>query len=461
MRYGTNTPGLLPLRSRLITCAAWVLALQPLAWPTVARGQFGVGFGAVGGISIDADGIVRNLEPQATTALAEERRRVLRAGGEAAAAPAALRKVSLARLVAAVRDANAAQRPIPVDVAFMGGLERITHVFVDPDGRDIVLAGPADTATIDATGTVVAATSGRPLLHLEDFIVALRAIDAARAGGIKCSIDPTAEGITRLRDFLQRQRTIGQNPDATLVSMQEALGPQQVTVGGVPGTSRFARVLVAADYRLKRLGMGLESSGVAALPSYLSMVAPGTTAATLPRFWLEPDYDPIARDPDELAWRISGRRMKCLTENDVFDAAGERQGKAAADTAAEKWCELMTAHYDAVAAKQPVFGELVNCIDLAVVAALIQGRQLASRAELDLSPLLDDAQLRLPSYDVPASVPTVAHGMRKGNRWVVSASGGVLFQPWGFASDTADSADVADVRVAALAGRPAAAWWWD
>ena len=460
MRYGMNTPGHLPLRSRLITCAAWVLALQSLAWPTVARGQFGLGIGAVGGISIDADGIVRNLEPQAATALAEERRRVLQAGGEAVA-PAALRKVSLARLVAAVREANAAQRQTPADVAFMGGLERITHVFVDPEGHDIVLAGPADTATVDATGTVVAATSGRPLLHLEDFIVALRAIDAARAGGIKCSIDPTAEGVTRLRDYLRRQRTIGQNPDATLVSMQEALGPQQVTVGGVPGSSRFARVLVAADYRLKRLGMGLEPSGVAELPSYLSMVPPATTAATLPRFWLEADYDPIARDPDELAWRISGRRMKCLTENDVFDASGERQGKAATDKAAEKWCELMTTHYDAVAAKQPVFGELVNCVDLAVVAALIQGRQLASRAGLDLSPLLDDTQLRLPSYDVPASVPTVAHGMRKGNRWVVSASGGVLFQPWGFASDTTDSADVADLRVAALAGRPAAAWWWD
>ena len=461
MRYGTNTPGHLPLRVRLITCIAWVLALQPLAWPAVARGQFGMGFGAVGGIAIDAEGIVRNLEPQATTALAEERRRLLLAGDETAAAPAALRKVSLARLVAAVKDAHAAQRQTPAEVAFMGGLERITHVFVDPDGHDIVLAGPADAATIDATGAVVAATSGRPLLHLEDFIVALRASDAARAGGIRCSIDPTAEGVARLRECLRKQRTIGQNPDATLVSMQEALGPQQVTVGGVPGTSRFARVLVAADYRLKRLGMGLEPSGVAQLPSYLSMVPPGTTAATLPRFWLEADYDPIARDPDELAWRITGRRMKCLTENDVFDAAGERQGRAATDKAAEKWCELMTSHYDAVAAKQPVFGELVNCVDLAVVAALIQGRQLASRAGLDLSPLLDDAQLRLPSYDVPASVPTVAHGMRKGNRWVVSASGGVLFQPWGFANDTTDSADVADVRVAALAGRPAAAWWWD
>ncbi|MFM8703289.1 MAG: DUF1598 domain-containing protein, partial [Planctomycetia bacterium] len=70
-----------------------------------------------------------------------------------------------------------------------------------------------------------------------------------------------------------------QNPDATLVAMQDAMGPQRVTVGGVPGDSRFARVLVAADYRMKRVGMGLEPAGIAEVPSYLSMEPPGATAA--------------------------------------------------------------------------------------------------------------------------------------------------------------------------------------
>jgi hypothetical protein len=198
------------------------------------------------------------------------------------------------------------------------------------------------------------------------------------------------------------------------------------------------------------------------LPSYLSLVPAGSaSAATLPRFWLEADYDPIARDADELAWRISGRRMKCLTENDAFDVDGRRQGKAATDAVADRWCQLMTTHYDRVAAKQPVFAELVNCVDLAVVAALIRGRQLDARAGLDLAPLLDDAKLQLPSYDVPSSVPTVAHGVKKGNRWVVSASGGVLFQPWSFATNTSTVTDVADARSTALAARHATAWWWD
>jgi len=442
-------------------CAVIVLAL---AWHGEARAQMGgmgFGMGAVGGISIDADGIVRNLDPRAVESLAKERRQVLASGTADRGAATKLRKVSLAKIVAAVQAAKAG-RPLPPDVLFLGGLERITHVFVDTEAHDIILAGPADSLAVDAAGNVVAATSGRPLLQLEDLVVAMRAIDAARAGGIKCSIDPTAEGIARLQALLRTQKTIGPNPDATLVAMQNAVGPQQVTVGGVPGDSRFARVLVAADYRLKRVGMGLEQSGIPELPSYLSMVPPGSTSAsTLPRFWLEADYEPISRDPDELAWRINGRRMKCLTENDIVDAAGGRTAKAAPDTTAKKWCDLMTTNYDRLAGKQPIFGELVNCVDLAVVAALVHGRQLAGRAGLDLAPLLDAKALPLPSYDVPASVPTVAHGLKKGSRWVVSASGGVLFQPWSFAANTSDSADMAEVRTVALAARPADGWWWD
>jgi hypothetical protein len=96
-----------------------------------------------------------------------------------------------------------------------------------------------------------------------------------------------------------------------------------------------------------------------------------------------------------------------------------------------------------------------------VVAALIHGRQLAGRAGLDLTPLLDARKLPVPSYDVPASVPTVAQGLKKGNRWVVSASGGVIFQPWSFAANTAESTDVAASRTTALAARPADGCWWE
>jgi len=442
-----------------MAAAACVVALA-LAAPHDARGQVGGAFGrAVGGISIDADGIVRTLDAAALESLAAERQAALATAGPAAG-KAAVRNVSLARLAAAVERSIKAGEPLPMEAAFLGGLERVTHVFVDPEGHDIILAGPADAIAIDGLGTPIGATSRRPLLHLEDLLVALRAIDGAREGGIRCSIDPTKDGLTRLQALLRSQRTIGANPDATLRGMERALGPQTVSIGGVPADSRFAHVLVAADYRMKRLGMGLEPSGVDGLPSYLSMVPAGATAAALPRFWLEASYEPISRDPDELAWRINGRRMVCRTESDLLAQDGIQRGQGTADAVAKKWCDAMTAHYDALAAKQPVFGELVNCVDLAVVAALIHGRQLDRRAGLDLAVLRDAAKAALPVYAVPTSVPTVASGIKKGNRWVVSASGGVQFQPWAFAAETAERADLADGRTASLTARPADAWFW-
>ena len=449
-----------PVRSlRLYSVFFVFISLMAVIRPAEAQmgGMGGMGFGqAVGGISIDAEGIVGNLEPAALQSLADERRDAVAKAGKLEAVQ--LRSVSLARLITAMQDATKGKQ-LPVEAVFLGGLTRITHVFVDPEGHDIILAGPGDAISIDAAGNAVGAASKQPLLHLEDFVAALRAIDGARAGGIQCSIDPSAEGLTRLQAFLRTHRPTGPNADGFLREVEKTLGPQIVRVGGVPGDTRFARVLVAADYRMKRIGMGLEPSGVPALPSYLSMLSSGAAAA-LPRFWLEPSYDPISRDADELAWRINGRRMTCLTESDVLAKDGVKRGQGAADGVARKWCAAMTAQYDALAARQPVFAELVNCIDLAVVAALIQGRQLHERAGLDLSPLLDDQTIRLPAYEAATTVPTVATAQRKGNGWVIGASGGVKCQPWAFAAKTAEAGDLGDSRAAAVASRPDDAWLW-
>jgi len=441
-----------------------LVAMALTAVADSARGQGFGGFGgqAVGGISIDAGGMIRTLDPRVSAELAAERRAAI-AAVEAGGGQAPLRKVSLARLLEAVERCSKSGEPLPPDLLFMGGLERITHLFIDPDGHDIILAGPADAVMIDEAGNVLAAKSGRPLLRLEDFIVALRSIDGVRSGGVRCSIDPSPEGVVKLQRYLRSLKGIGNDPDATLRSMEDVLGPQTVSVGGVPADSRLAHVLVAADYRMKRIGMGIEPSGVQALPSYVSMVPPGgTTGATLPRFWLEAAYEPIVRDADELAWQIKGRGMKCLTESDMLAKGGTiERGRAPADAVAAKWCAAMTANYDELARRQPVFAELVNCVDLAVVAALIQARQLDSRAGIDLAPLRDAGRLSLPAYETPATVSTVASGLKKGSRWIVTASGGVQFQPWQFATQTAESDEACGSRLAALESRPADRWWWD
>ena len=459
-----------PLRHPVVSVRAWgrpsVVALLPLFFlvagvvrPSTAYGQF-FGGQAVGGIAIDATGIVRNVDPRGLEEMAKVRREAL-AGGGPRDGETGLRKVSLAGIVRAVEAATSGGAPLTPDVLLLGGLERVTHLFVDPNGHDIVLAGPADAARVDAAGNVVGATSGLPLLQLEDLVVALRAVDGARDGGMLCSIDPDPARINDLRRFLDGQRVGAGDPAGTLRKMEEVLGPQRVRIGGVPADSRFARVLVAADYRLKRIGMGLEPSGVPGLPSYLAIVPPNSPVGTLPRFWLEPSYDAIARDADELAFRLSGRTIRCLTENDVLEGDVVRRGAAPTDKVAKKWCDDFSARYDALAAKHPVFAELANCVDLAVVAALIAGQHLEGKAGLDLGVLRDGDRLRLPAYEVPTSVPTVATGVKKGGKWVVSASGGIQFQPWAIATSLDEVAEVSAERVEALGARPESSWCWD
>ncbi len=445
------------------TCCAVVLVVVLNVFFTKHVFGQGAGFGAqaVGGISVDTDGIVRSVNPQALASIAAQRKKILRENPPQTGRRCELQKVSLRRILEDVQQAVQENNLVSPEVLTLGGLEQIEYVFVDPDARDLILAGPSDKVAVDETGGFVGATSRQPLLLLEDLVVALRSIDAARMGGMRCSIDPTPEGIARLQELLSSVKQMA-NPQRTFRSMEEALGPQRVTVGGVPADTHFAQVLVAADYRMKRIGMGLESSEVAELPSYLSMVQATTASSTmLPRFWLEAQYSPIARDPDELGWKLTGGKMVCMTETDLLVREGMKRGSGRADKNAARWCEQMTACYDDLALSKPVFRELKNCVDLAVVAALIESRQLADRAGLDLSLFKDATSVKLSSYAVPKQVPTVAHGIKRGNRWILSASGGVQFQPWAFLEEVVEAQDVASTRKLALASRPEAGICWE
>ena len=442
------------------TCCALVLVVVLNLFFT--KHVFGQGFGAqaVGGISVDTDGIVRAINPQALASIAAQRKKILSENPPKTGQRCELQKVSLKRILEDVQRSVTENDLVSPEVLTLGGLEKIEYVFVDPDGHDLVLAGTSDEIAVDENGIFVGATSGRPLLLLEDLVVALRSIDAARMGGMRCSIDPTPEGIARLQEILSSTKQMP-NPQKIFRSMEDALGPQQVTVGGVPADTHFAQVLVAADYRMKRIGMGLESSGVAELPSYLSMVQATTGSTMLPRFWLEAQYSPIARDPDELGWKLTGGKMVCLTETDLLVREGMQRGSGRTDKNAARWCERMTAYYDDLASNKPVFRELMNCVDLAVVAALIDSRQLADRAGLDLSLLKDTSSVQLSSYEVPKQVPTVAHGMKRGSRWILSASGGVQFQPWAFLEDVVEAQDVVSERKLAMASRPQSGICWE
>jgi hypothetical protein len=411
----------------------------------------------VGGVAIDAQGVLENVQTDALGQLAKLRAEALQKVPNGLNVFTDSRKVSLRRLEAAIEQSTKSGKPLPDDIRFLAGLQQIRYVFVYPEQKDIILVGPGEGWKIDARGNMVGITTGRPVMLLDDLLVALRTAQAAAQGGITCSIDPTAEGVARFEKFMKGKPSIQQ----AAAGLAEAMGMQQVTVQGVPATSHFAQVLVAADYRMKCLGMNLQPPprGVK-LPSYLQMVPSNSSIVGTPRWWMEPKYDPLLRDKEGLAWELCGASVQTLTEDSLFNASGQRQSTNKPNPLAKKWAENMTDQFAALALAEPVFGELRNCMELAIVGALIVKERLPDKAGYSLPVLMNSAELRPAEFNAPKQVPSQASMLPKGQKYIVSVSGGVAINSWIIADNTKQSDAAAPIRAKA-AQSDGTKWWWN
>jgi len=445
-----------------IRTAAWLLVVTSVAtFCLVAQGQVTTtttATRAVGGISIDPAGMAANATVEEFGALRQARLEIIGDVPKGLDRAADLRKVSLRRLDEAIRRCLEDHKQLPVEMECLGGLQRIRYLVVDPETHDIILAGPAESWKVDQRGAVVGEKTGRPVMMLDDLVVALRAAIGPQRSVITCSIDPTPEGLQRLNSYAKRIAP-GADPGSTSRQIEQVLGPQTISVTGLPDTSHFARVMVAADYRMKRIGLGVEPSPVRGLPGIMELMR-GTGRGmrnTLPRWWLTPDYQPLLRDGDGLTWELRGASVKAMTENDFLDAAGARRRTGRADPASQKWADLMTDHYDELAVADPVFGQLQNCMDMAIVAAIIAGNSLLDRAQLSLPMLTDSGMLQTAQFPAPKQAESKAAAARRG-RWMISC-GGVEINAWAMVEKAQQSDELAAVRTKAAMKSSAEQWW--
>jgi hypothetical protein len=419
---------------------------------------------SVGGVAISVDGVVAPIGRDASKQILETMRKEIKAPTGEINIPVEMRMISLKGLEAACEESvkNNSGR-LPDEVRFLAGLQRIQYVFVYPDDNDIVLAGPGEGWKVDENANVVGVTTGRPVLMLDDLLVALRSADQARQGGITCSIDPSEEGISRLNAFLSKQRGLNAMTPAVEHAMKEAFGRQQVTIQGVPETSHFARVLLAADYRMKRIAMKLDPTPLPALKSYLDIISNQSARAIAnarPRWWLACNYEPLAASKDGLAWELRGQGVKAMTEDEVITPDGKRVETGKTSRAAQEWANLMTKQYDALSGRDTVFAELRNLMDMSVVAALIQKEQLAEKAGLRIPLLLEtNSEMKIGSGNAPKSVDPQISYLRGRDAFIVTASGGVAVESWQVADKKEIVAEVAQVREKAARNERKSLWW--
>jgi hypothetical protein len=428
---------------------------------------------ATAGVMVDAEGVLRrHVHTDPTGQLTRQRLAAARATLTPEIATfSPLRKVSLNRLEKAMRDSG---MTLSEEMRYLAGLLRVRYVFYYPETKDIVLAGPAEGWLTDLSGRAIGLTSRRPVLQLQDLAVALRAFPPGEksAGVIGCSIDPTEQGLAQMQRFLRSVPSVAPSAQALQAStprivqgLRTSLGYQTVSVLGVPADTHFAQVMVEADYRMKLIGIGLERPPVR-LASFIERVSPAQVSRNaLFRWYFVPEYQCVRRSDDGTAIELVGDGVRLIGENELVNAAGQRQAAARASNPSDVFVTSFTKSYSALAERSPVYAELRNLIDLAVAAAYIQQEDFYGKAGWSMEILGDESKYSVRTYNAPKHVESAINAVWKGRQLMTPIGGGVEIQ----AREALNSQNVqqdAEGKVAALreetGGKlPDDRWWWD
>jgi hypothetical protein len=335
-----------------------------------------------GGVYIDPDGTLAQKQIDQSGEVANQRLRA-KALNQPPKNPA-ITYVSLANLQEQLKGLTEQKEEIPDDLRYLSGLAAVQYVFVYPDEHDIVIAGPSEELNAANKLTPVGKLTGRPVLQLDDLVVSLRLLanaQARRSGPFGCSIDPSP-GALETSTRVMQEHAKGSRGER-MKAMKEALGPQRVSVFGVPQDTRVAFVTLAADYRLKRMCLGLEPVPVPGVGTPVDSSRPAGN-----RFWFEANYAPLLVSQDGDGYEIRGQRLMLKAGELQFDEKG-------ATETAKAFAKRFTEKFPSVATMVPEFADLQNVADLGLVATLIRKDGLDRKAGLDLGWLLSPGNYKL------------------------------------------------------------------
>ena len=289
------------------------------------------------------------------------------------------------------------KKSVTADLDSLFGMSWMEGYVIDKQNRDIILIGKG--------------IKSRPTYHTEDLIVNFQNV-FRNENYPYCSLDPYPENIKKLNNCLNNQTC---DFESTIKSCRDAIGGQKIVVGGVPRNSRHAKIMIFADYDMKKISQGLlENSGIrSCLDFSMQDTVIGNRhpeqESTMSRFWFH-----IKRNKGRLVYPtfnenegivlINECPVVVLTESQISDAEGNlKDNKREMDKSAELFAAEMSNKFADLANKKSIFAELENLFRLQACFKAIQIKNAISTSEIDLN-YLDGFSL-MPGNDLPESLP--------------------------------------------------------
>lgn len=450
--------------------------IEPLSWDDAG------GSGTIqpfpGGIYIDRDGLVVRFDVNNSAELQVIRRGqfdgMFSAHGQDIREESSLRKVSLVRLQRELELLRAQGRDPDAAMRNLAGIYKIQYVLVYPESGDIVIAGPAGQWTDDADGRIVHQRTRRPTAKLDHFVELLRNA-FSNDPTLGCSITPRANNLLKTQQYLKNAAgkpiVVGRT-EQWLSGLRDSMGRQDVEVFGVDTQTHLAKTMVEADYHMKLIGMGLVP-GVPGMNSYMDNLKQAAEKTGTPqalsmlRWWFTTNYKALHATKDGQAFEIIGSGVKMLSENELIGKLGNRVGTGKSDQLTQQFASEFTKNFEQLSQQYPVYGELRNVFDLALITMLIKSEDLHTRVQWDLDYFLDENGYRVVQAVSPTAVESVISYRLVGGKTVLAGvSGGVLLDPRVLVAEDNIIHDSYGILEAEHKGNanlslPKAVWWWD
>ena len=292
---------------------------------------------------------------------------------------------------------------VPEEAQTLGGMREIIGFVVDEGNQDVVILGATDSG---------------PTLWLADLVAALgnNRDSAVRPG---CSIDPTESTVKLMNELSQRASQEGsiQAKDAVMEEMKERwTASQDVRVFGVGRHTRFAQVMVAADYLCKRVAdgtadlRGVELAGTAErrMKDMEQRARAGETTGSqmvMSRFWFYPGTVDFVGDGKVVL--LETCQVRLLTEQQLATAEGKLHDAAEKEPYAQAFVADFTKRYAEIARAAPIYADLCGLFQEVALAEGLDQERAFERVRLDISSLLS---LRwADSAGAPMTLPGIAN----------------------------------------------------
>jgi hypothetical protein len=185
------------------------------------------------------------------------------------------------------------------------------------------------------------------------------------------------------------------------------------------------------------------------------------------RWWFTLNYQAVLTTEARTAFQLRGPGVKVLSENELLTEQGERRHTGKSDALNQQFAHSFTRNFERLAATYPIYAELRNVFDLAVVAGIVGGADVREELRWPLAHFDAPEAYVVPLETAPQRVESVVNHRVIDRRHIVAGvSGGVAVDTRPLVARQAMQVDdYGLLKTEHRGARPEesgeSTWWWD